>query len=119
MSNWKRAESSTCTGELGILPEWLYELAVATLPLVGLHRPPPERKTARGVRGMPWHGDSWVGPQRRSGECFPRLLFPGNCGILSLGVAALALVAWCRTGSGWENSPMEYFVLDIRPKLRC
>jgi len=53
MSDWKRVESSTCTGELGIPPEWLDELAGATLPLGRPISPAVRTRERRGVRGLP------------------------------------------------------------------
>src|ERR1035437_2811786 len=62
MSDWKRAESSTCTGEVGMPPEWLDVLVRATLPLIGLHRLPPEREAAREGCARVALGLSWSRP---------------------------------------------------------
>src|SRR5450756_954889 len=108
MSDCKRAESSTCTGELGIPPEWLDELAGATLPLGRPISPAVRTRERRGVRGLPWHGDSWVGPQRR----FPTSpVLPSGRPLLALGLvpwslAARPLVAWlfaCSCGGGFSS----------------
>jgi hypothetical protein len=98
MSDWKRAESSTCTGEVGMPPEWLGVLAGATLLLVGKHRLPPERQAAReGLRGLPWHGDSWERPQWRS-PTSP--VFPSGRPLLALRLCPARRVPRCWS-RGW------------------
>src|ERR1035437_770732 len=66
------------------------------------------RPRARGVRGLPWHGDSWVGPQRRI-PTSP--VFPSGRPLLALGLvpwslAGRPLVAWlfaCSGGGGFSS----------------
>jgi hypothetical protein len=91
MSDWKRAESSTCKGETGIPPEWLGVLAGATPPLVGKHRLSPEREAAR-------EGCARVALARRLlGRPATALPNVSRCSLRApvVGVAAVALVGGC------------------------
>src|ERR1035437_5590911 len=97
MSDWKRAESSTCTGEVGMPPEWLDVLVGATLPLIGLHRLPPEREAAREGCARVALARRLLGrPATALRSASPGHICAGDCGNLLLGVADVAWVVVCR-----------------------